>query len=113
MRADGRDEDDGVVGMAEGAAGCEVVGCRARRRRHADTVSLHRCEVLVVAEDFDRGHGWIGTSVEHYFVEDVVRSLWSVGGVVVAFFADELFYEIFGLLVCDSSLAAHHCGFEA
>ena len=56
MRADGGDEDDGVFGMAEGAAGCEVVGCGAGGGGDADSVGLDGCEVFVVAEDFDGGH---------------------------------------------------------
>lgn len=113
MRADSSDEDDGVVRVAERAAGCEIVGCGAGGCCDADAVCLHGGEVLVVAEDFDRGHCWIGTSVENNLVQDIVRAVWSVGGVVLAFFADELFYEVLGLPVCVSSLAAHYRCFEA
>lgn len=57
MRADGGDEDDGVLGVAEGAPGCEIVGCRAGGCSNTDAVGLNRGEMLVVAKDFCRGHG--------------------------------------------------------
>lgn len=56
MRADGGDEQDGVVGVAEGTAGCEVVGRAAGGGGDADAVGLHGGYVEVVAEDFDGGH---------------------------------------------------------
>lgn len=60
MRADGCDEDDGVFGVAEGAAGGEVVGGAAGGGGDADAVGLDGGEVFVAAEDFDGGHGWRG-----------------------------------------------------
>jgi len=54
--ADCRDKDDGVVWVAERAAGCEIVGCGAGGRGDADAVCLDGGEVFVVAEEFDCGH---------------------------------------------------------
>lgn len=58
MCADGGQEDDGILGVTEGAAGCEVVGCAAGGGGDADAVGLDGGEVLVVAEELDGGHGW-------------------------------------------------------
>ena len=56
MGADGGDEDYGVFWVAEGAAGCQVVGCGAGWGGDADPVGLDGGEVFVVAEEFDCGH---------------------------------------------------------
>ena len=56
MGADGGNQDDGVVGVAEGAAGGEVVGCGAGGCGDAYAVCLDGGEVFVVAEEFDCGH---------------------------------------------------------
>jgi len=56
MSANSRHQYDGVLGMAKGAASRQIVSCRSSRRRNADAVGLHGGEVLVIAEDFDRGH---------------------------------------------------------
>lgn len=40
MCADGCQKNDGVLGVAEGAAGCEVVGCAAGGSGNADAVGL-------------------------------------------------------------------------
>lgn len=53
MCADGGDQNDRVFGMAERSSGCEIICCGAGWGGYADTVRLHRCEVFVVAEDFD------------------------------------------------------------
>lgn len=58
MRADGCDEDDWVFGVTEGAAGGEIVGGAAGGGSNADAIGLDGGKVLVVAEDFDRGHGF-------------------------------------------------------
>lgn len=62
MCADCCYEDYGVVGVAEGAAGREVVGGAAGGGGDADAVGLDGCDVVFVAEDFDAGHccGWGG-----------------------------------------------------
>ena len=59
MRADGCDEDDGVLGVAERAASGEVVGGAAGGGGDTDAVGLDGGEVFVVAEDFDGGHRFL------------------------------------------------------
>lgn len=56
MSANSRHQYDGVLGMAKGASSRQVVSCRSSRRGNADAVGLHGGEVLVIAEEFDRGH---------------------------------------------------------
>ena len=76
MGADCGDEDDRVFGVAEGAAGGEVVGCGAGRGGDADSVGLDCCEVFVVAEDFYGGHCWGrrgGVSICWFYGEKVGR----------------------------------------
>jgi len=57
MRADSRDEDDGIFWVAKGSAGGEVVCCRAGGGGDTDAVGLYRGEVFVIAEDFYGRHG--------------------------------------------------------
>lgn len=56
VRADGCHEDDGVVRVAERAAGREVVCGRAGGGGDADAVGLYGRDVVVVTEDFDARH---------------------------------------------------------
>ena len=56
--ADGRHQDHRILRVAEGASGREVVRGRARRRGDADAVGLDAREMLVVAKELERGHGW-------------------------------------------------------
>lgn len=51
MRADGGHEHHWVFGVAEGASGCEIVGCGACGCGHADAVGEDGGKVFVVAED--------------------------------------------------------------
>ena len=60
MCANGCDEDDGVFGVAEGAASGEVVGGAAGGGGDADSIGLDGGEVFVVAKNFDGGHGCCG-----------------------------------------------------
>ena len=112
MGADGREEDDGVFGMAEGAAGREIVSGGARRGSDADAIGLHGGEVFVIAEDFNGGHGWIGPAVDDDVVEDFKGPRGFVRVLVLAFFAHELFDEIRarGFVWF---LGPHHGSFEA
>ena len=111
MRADGGHEDDGVVRVAERSTCSEIVCGGACGRRDAYAVCLYGSEVLVVAEELDARHGWVRASVYYYFVQDVVRAVWFVGVVVLAFFPDELFDEVAVGFV--PGLGPHDCCFEA
>lgn len=53
MGTDRTYEDHWVLGVAEGSAGCEVVGCGSGWGRDADAVGLDGGEMFVVAEDLD------------------------------------------------------------
>ena len=52
MGADGSDKDDGVFGVAERAAGGEVVGCGAGWSGDADAVGLDGGHKLAIHEEF-------------------------------------------------------------
>ena len=115
MGADCGDKDDRVLWVAERAAGREVVGCAACGRRDADPVCLDGGEVLLVAEELNRGHGGVGSTVDDDVVEDLEGAVGLVRAVVIAFFADELFDEVLldaGVFV-SFFLRAHDRAFEA
>lgn len=119
MCAYGRDQDDRVFGMAEGAACGKVVGCGAGWGGDADAVSLDSRKVLVVAEEFDGGHccgclesfiyedigfrglkdgrTWIRTPVNNYVIEDFIGAIGSVGVVVLGLRSYQLLNQIAGL----------------
>lgn len=73
MRADGRDEDDGVVWVAEGAAGGEVVGGGSRGGGDADAVGEDGGHEFFVHEEFGAGHccgGFVLLVVVRFLGED-------------------------------------------
>ena len=132
MRAYGRDEDDRVFGMAEGAACGEVVGCGAGGGGDADAIGLDGRKVLVVAEKFDGGHCWgrlecftyediglrglkggrtgIRASVNNYVIEDFMGPIWSVGVVVLSLCSYQLLNEI---VMLSLFLRPHYCSLES
>lgn len=112
MRADGCHQDHGVLGVAEGSPGGEVVGCGARGGGDADAVRLHGREMFVVTEDFDRGHGRVGTAVDDDIVEDLEGAGGFVRVLVLALLADEFFDQV-RTQIFVGLLGPHHGAFEA
>lgn len=52
VSADGCNEHDGILRVAQGATGSEIVSRRARRCRYTNAICEHRSKVLVVSKDF-------------------------------------------------------------
>jgi hypothetical protein len=90
--ADGRDENDRVVWMAERTTCCEVVRCTACRCRHAYAIGLNGGEMLIVAKELDARHGRIRPSIYNHFVQNIVGSIRFVRVVVLGFLAYQFFY---------------------
>jgi len=111
MGADGGDENHRVVGVAERSTCREVVRSGARRRRHANTVSLYSREMLVVSEQLDRRHGRVWAPVYDHLVQDIVCTIGVVCMVVVDFLPDKFFDQIATLAV--PLLGSHNGSFEA
>lgn len=111
MCADGGNEDHRVVGVAERSTCRKVVRSRARRRRHANTVSLHSREMLVVSEQLDGRHCRVWAPVYDHLVQDVMCTIGVVGMVVVDFLPDQFFDQIAALAV--PLLGSHDGSFEA
>jgi len=111
MRADGGNENHWVVWMAERSTCRKVVRSGSRRRRHANTVSLHSCEMLVVSKQLDRRHSRVWAPVYDHLVQDVVSAIRIMCMVVVDFLPDEFFDQITTLAV--PLLGPHDGSFEA
>ena len=111
MRADGGNEDDGIVGVAERSTCRKIVRSRARGRRDANTVSLHSCEMLVVSEQLDRRHSRVWAPVYDYLVQEVVCTIGVVCMMVINFLPDKFFDQIATLAV--PLLGSHDGSFEA
>ena len=111
MSADCSDQDDGVLRVAEGATGGEVVGGGAGRGGDADAVGLDGGEVFVVAEDLDGGHccchssanslsplvpgiwrwhTWIRAPVHDDVIQYLKRPIRLMRVVVLSLFSDQL-----------------------